>query len=250
MWHHRGLRHGRSGRGLRARQLPRQVGGIRAAHPWREPASGANSPPLNVLLGPTRAAILRASATGSTTTEAARRAGVTPTTASHHTAVLRDSGLITSHRPCCGRGRAATDAGSRHSCRQREFSPAGVKGRLVGVWRGPCCRRRGFVRRAAGSRTSMTRRPSPRSSTSWSLCMSGVAAVLRGVEVDRAPPLVWSRAGGWGRLHQRVLQLPDGQDLLRLNSRCRRVAQIVGPVSVRRLARGTAQPNGPGSRPR
>ncbi|WP_416957192.1 helix-turn-helix domain-containing protein [Streptomyces sp. Agncl-13] len=58
----------------------------------------ADSPPLNLLLGPTRAAILRASATGSTTTEAARRAGVTPTTASHHTAVLRDAGLITSHR--------------------------------------------------------------------------------------------------------------------------------------------------------
>ncbi|MEU6539783.1 winged helix-turn-helix domain-containing protein [Streptomyces sp. NPDC047000] len=57
-----------------------------------------DSAPLNVLLGPTRAAILRASATGSTTTEAARRAGVTPTTASHHTAVLRDAGLITSHR--------------------------------------------------------------------------------------------------------------------------------------------------------
>ncbi|MER5523029.1 winged helix-turn-helix domain-containing protein [Streptomyces sp. NPDC002677] len=60
--------------------------------------SQTGSPPLNVLLGPTRAAILRASATGSTTTEAARRAGVTPTTASHHTAVLRDAGLITSHR--------------------------------------------------------------------------------------------------------------------------------------------------------
>ncbi|MDX3643970.1 winged helix-turn-helix domain-containing protein [Streptomyces sp. MB09-02B] len=58
----------------------------------------AGSPPLNALLGPTRAAILRASATGSTTTEAARRAGVTPTTASHHTAVLRDAGLIASHR--------------------------------------------------------------------------------------------------------------------------------------------------------
>ncbi|MEV6764241.1 DUF5937 family protein [Streptomyces sp. NPDC051105] len=58
----------------------------------------ADSPPLNALLGPSRAAILRASATGSTTTEAARRAGVTPTTASHHTAVLRDAGLITSHR--------------------------------------------------------------------------------------------------------------------------------------------------------
>ncbi|QFR01094.1 winged helix-turn-helix transcriptional regulator [Streptomyces phaeolivaceus] len=58
----------------------------------------AGSPPLNALLGPTRAAVLRACVTGSTTTEAARRAGVTPTTASHHTAVLRDAGLITSHR--------------------------------------------------------------------------------------------------------------------------------------------------------
>lgn len=58
----------------------------------------AGSPPLHALLGPTRAAILRASASGSTTTEAARRAGVTPTTASHHTGVLRDAGLIASHR--------------------------------------------------------------------------------------------------------------------------------------------------------
>lgn len=60
--------------------------------------SRADAPPLHTLLGPTRAAILRASATGATTTEAAHRAGVTPTTASHHTAVLRDAGLITSHR--------------------------------------------------------------------------------------------------------------------------------------------------------
>ncbi|MEU9331333.1 DUF5937 family protein [Streptomyces canus] len=67
-------------------------------HHRPESASHTGSPPLSELLGPTRAAILRASATGSTTTEAARRAGVTPTTASHHTAVLRDAGLITSHR--------------------------------------------------------------------------------------------------------------------------------------------------------
>ncbi|CBG68175.1 conserved hypothetical protein [Streptomyces scabiei 87.22] len=57
-----------------------------------------DSPSLNALLGTTRAAILRAGATGCTTTEAAHRAGVTPTTASHHTAVLRDAGLINSHR--------------------------------------------------------------------------------------------------------------------------------------------------------
>lgn len=54
--------------------------------------------PLHALLGTTRTGILRAAATGATTSEAARHAGVTPTTASHHTTVLRDAGLITSHR--------------------------------------------------------------------------------------------------------------------------------------------------------
>lgn len=53
---------------------------------------------LQALLGTTRTAILRATATSATTGEAARRSGVTATTASHHTAVLRDAGLITSHR--------------------------------------------------------------------------------------------------------------------------------------------------------
>ncbi|MFF7390892.1 ArsR/SmtB family transcription factor [Streptomyces scabiei] len=70
-------------------------------HPLHQlPATtrSVDSPPLNALLGTTRAAILRAGATGCTTTEAARRAGVTPTTASHHTAVLRDAGLMASHR--------------------------------------------------------------------------------------------------------------------------------------------------------
>lgn len=45
--------------------------------------------------------------------------------------------------------------------------------------------------------------------------MAGVATVLRSVEANRAPPLrrlVSSRV--WGRLHQRVLQLLDGQDLV------------------------------------
>jgi len=64
--------------------------------PTRVPHTAAA--PLNGLLGPTRAAILRAAAAGATTTEAARHAGVTPTTASHHTTLLRDAGLITSHR--------------------------------------------------------------------------------------------------------------------------------------------------------
>lgn len=42
-----------------------------------------------------------------------------------------------------------------------------------GSWRGRRCRRRGFVRRAAGSRTSMARRSSPRLSTSWSAAARG-----------------------------------------------------------------------------
>ncbi|MER6494799.1 ArsR/SmtB family transcription factor [Streptomyces griseorubiginosus] len=84
-----------------------------------------DSAPLNALLGPTRAAILRAGATGSTTTEAARRAGVTPTTASHHTAVLRDAGLITSHRHANTVLHALTPLGAALLENARE--PAGPK---------------------------------------------------------------------------------------------------------------------------
>lgn len=65
-------------------------------HEPSRPAPG--SPSLEVLLGRARAAVLRATAAGATTTEAARRAGVTPATATHHTTALRDAGLITSHR--------------------------------------------------------------------------------------------------------------------------------------------------------
>jgi hypothetical protein len=39
--------------------------------------------------------------------------------------------------------------------------------------RGRCCRRRGCVRRAVGSRTSMMRRCSPRSSMCWSVVVLG-----------------------------------------------------------------------------
>ncbi|OQR61520.1 ArsR family transcriptional regulator [Streptomyces maremycinicus] len=53
---------------------------------------------LHALLGRSRAVILRAAATGVTTSEAARRAGVSTGTATHHTRALRDSGLITTHR--------------------------------------------------------------------------------------------------------------------------------------------------------
>lgn len=53
---------------------------------------------LAALLGRTRAAALRGIASGATTSELARGLGVSPATATHHTTVLRDSGLTTSHR--------------------------------------------------------------------------------------------------------------------------------------------------------
>ncbi|MHB9861588.1 ArsR/SmtB family transcription factor [Streptomyces sp. YIM S03343] len=53
---------------------------------------------LGALLGRTRAAVLRAVALGATTSELARLLGISPATATHHANVLRDSGLLTSHR--------------------------------------------------------------------------------------------------------------------------------------------------------
>lgn len=50
------------------------------------------------LLGATRASALDAIADGSTTTELARRLGVSPATASHHVGVLRDARLVWSRR--------------------------------------------------------------------------------------------------------------------------------------------------------
>ncbi|NEA61292.1 winged helix-turn-helix domain-containing protein [Streptomyces sp. SID12488] len=54
--------------------------------------------PLSALLGETRAIILRATATGATTGELARAAGVSAASATRHTTVLRDAGLLVSHR--------------------------------------------------------------------------------------------------------------------------------------------------------
>jgi DNA-binding transcriptional ArsR family regulator len=53
---------------------------------------------LTRLLGPTRAAALRAIADGCTTTGLARRLGISPGGASQHAAVLREAGLVVSHR--------------------------------------------------------------------------------------------------------------------------------------------------------
>ena len=59
------------------------------------PSTGAS---LTSLLGRTRATVLRATAVGATTGELARVAGVSASSISQHTAVLRDAGLIASRR--------------------------------------------------------------------------------------------------------------------------------------------------------
>ncbi len=53
---------------------------------------------LGRLLGETRAAVLQAVAVGGTTSDLARRLGVSLSTISHHIAILRDAGLIISQR--------------------------------------------------------------------------------------------------------------------------------------------------------
>jgi DNA-binding transcriptional ArsR family regulator len=50
------------------------------------------------LIGPTRAAILDTIQTGRSTTELARRVGVSAGSVSQHTAVMRDAGLILTTR--------------------------------------------------------------------------------------------------------------------------------------------------------
>ena len=64
----------------------------------RAAVPGTGQTPLARLLGPTRAAVLNAVAAGLTTGELARLVGGSPATVSHHVAVLRDSGLLGSHR--------------------------------------------------------------------------------------------------------------------------------------------------------
>jgi DNA-binding transcriptional ArsR family regulator len=77
-------------------ELPQVIAYPAAHHP--APAAARHDAALDRLLGDTRAAILRAVADGGTTGELAHRVGVSPPTISHHTAVLRDAGLIVSRR--------------------------------------------------------------------------------------------------------------------------------------------------------
>ncbi|WP_345437386.1 helix-turn-helix domain-containing protein [Actinoallomurus vinaceus] len=54
--------------------------------------------PLEGLLGRTRTTVLKTSTAGCSTTDIARAAGISPASASHHTKVLREAGLITTRR--------------------------------------------------------------------------------------------------------------------------------------------------------
>ncbi|MER6092095.1 helix-turn-helix domain-containing protein [Streptomyces bluensis] len=69
------------------------VNGCRPPAPQRSPDAS-----LAALLGRTRAAALGAVALGATTSELARALGVSAATATHHTTVLRDAGLVMSRR--------------------------------------------------------------------------------------------------------------------------------------------------------
>lgn len=64
---------------------------------WRRPGEEGERA-LAGLLGVTRAAALRVIADGCTTTELAQRIGISPGGASQHATVLREAGLVVSHR--------------------------------------------------------------------------------------------------------------------------------------------------------
>jgi DNA-binding transcriptional ArsR family regulator len=65
---------------------------------WLGPTPQGTTDPIADLLGRTRAAILRTATTPCTTTELAGRAGLSPPAASRQATVLREAGLITTHR--------------------------------------------------------------------------------------------------------------------------------------------------------
>jgi DNA-binding transcriptional ArsR family regulator len=69
-------------------------------HPpnWLEGVAGRAARPLEALLGRTRAAVLAALATTSTSTELGARLGISTASASEHVGVLRDAGLVVSRR--------------------------------------------------------------------------------------------------------------------------------------------------------
>ncbi|QQQ78008.1 helix-turn-helix transcriptional regulator [Saccharothrix sp. 6-C] len=83
---------------------------IAAEHRLPDQRSGD---PLASLLGPTRAAVLHAVGSGRTTSELARRTTISIASASRHTAVLREAGLISSWRHGATIRHSLTDTGTR-----------------------------------------------------------------------------------------------------------------------------------------
>jgi DNA-binding transcriptional ArsR family regulator len=79
---------------------PTLVYPINHDYAWKYELAGHRSSDraLVALLGSTRAAVLAAIDCGATTSELARRLGTSPSSISRHTAVLRNAGLITTHR--------------------------------------------------------------------------------------------------------------------------------------------------------
>jgi DNA-binding transcriptional ArsR family regulator len=65
---------------------------------WWHATQPASTRSLDALLGGTRSAVLRSVDHESTTSQLARRLDTSVTSVSRHAAVLRDAGLITSHR--------------------------------------------------------------------------------------------------------------------------------------------------------
>ncbi|MER6502067.1 helix-turn-helix domain-containing protein [Streptomyces sp. NPDC001455] len=84
------------GTGMAALVFAVPATGTRAATPWGRPDNHGRA--LSALVGQTRAAALRALTATCTTGQLAARLGVSSAAASQHTAVLRRSGLITTHR--------------------------------------------------------------------------------------------------------------------------------------------------------
>ncbi|MFJ5083948.1 ArsR/SmtB family transcription factor [Streptomyces sp. NPDC088706] len=86
---------------------------------------GVPAPGLASLLGRTRAAALLATTAGCTTTELARRLGVSAAAASQHTRVLRDADLITTTRRGGSVLHLITPLGTA-LLKARRFNPGGV----------------------------------------------------------------------------------------------------------------------------
>ena len=76
---------------------PLWVDPVAAAELWR-PGDAATDRALSGLLGTTRAAALETIAQGCTTSELARRLGISPGGASQHASILREAGLVVSRR--------------------------------------------------------------------------------------------------------------------------------------------------------